>query len=61
MTRKSKREIEKTLEALETDHKEWPEDADPFELYRLAGGSWDPIPEDVLGDAWRNALEPVDE
>lgn len=52
---------DRDLEDLESEREKWPDDADPFELYRLAGESWEPIPEDVLGDAWREALEPDDE
>lgn len=58
MTRKSKREIEATLENLEPKREEWPADADPFVLREIAGGEWDAIPREVLAESWRNALTP---
>lgn len=58
MARKSKREIEHTLDDLEPTRKGWPADADPFELYELADQDWEAIPGDLLSDAWRNALKP---
>ncbi|QDX40279.1 hypothetical protein [Salarchaeum sp. JOR-1] len=59
MTRKSKREIEATLDEIEPKRKEWPADVDPFVLREMAGG-WDEIPKEVLAESWRNALQPVD-
>jgi hypothetical protein len=61
MPRKSKREIEQSLEDLEPEREEWPTDVDPFVLREMAGGEWDPIPREVLAESWRNALEPVDD
>lgn len=60
MTRKSKREIEAAIEEIEPEREEWPTDVDPFVLHEMAGG-WDEIPQEVLAESMRNALEPVDE
>lgn len=54
MTRKSRREIETTVEELEQT--ETPDDVGPIEQY--FSDEYEDPPNDELGEAWAEALEP---